>query len=84
MIPLYAELRAFLDGLPKRATTYAGEHGWGALADGLRLKLGAKACERAGIEELHFHDLRGTAATQFYRAGVQRARDRSDSGVVGG
>jgi len=70
LIPLYAELRAFLDALPRRsATTYLVN------TDGRPWRTGfgsswAKACERAGIDVLHFHDLRGTAATRFYRAGL--------------
>lgn len=70
IIPLYAELRAFLDGLPKRrnATTYL------VSSDGTPWRsFGSswgKACERAGINQLHFHDLRGTAATKFYGAGL--------------
>lgn len=69
LIPLYGELRAYLDSLPKRALTVL------VTTEGEPWKTGfgsswAKACERAGIEELHFHDLRGTAATRFYRAGL--------------
>jgi integrase len=29
-----------------------------------------RAKKRAGIGDLHFHDLRGTAATRFYSAGL--------------
>ena len=29
-----------------------------------------RACDELKIEDLHFHDLRGTAATKFYLAGM--------------
>lgn len=71
IIPLYAELRDFLDALPERkdAMTYLVN------SAGLPWRTGfgsswRKARERAGIEDLHFHDLRGTAATKFYLAGM--------------
>lgn len=71
VVPLYGELRDYLDALPKRtkATTYL------VTTDGQPWRSGfgsswSKACEKAGIDELHFHDLRGTAATRFYRAGL--------------
>ncbi|MBP6876593.1 MAG: tyrosine-type recombinase/integrase [Phenylobacterium sp.] len=71
LIPLYAELRDFLDALPKRrqATTYLVN------TDGVPWRTGfgsswGKACDRADIEDLHFHDLRGTAATKFYLGGL--------------
>lgn len=74
IIPLYAELRAFLDRLPTRtkATTYLVN------TEGQPWRTGfgsswAKACDKAtagAIDHLHFHDLRGTAATRFYRAGL--------------
>lgn len=68
LIPLYGELREYLEGLPKRATTVLVN------TDGEPWKTGfgsswGRACERAKIEELHFHDLRGTAATRLYGAG---------------
>jgi integrase len=69
LIPVYGELRAHLDGLKKRATTILVN------TDGRPWRTGfgsswAKACDKAGIEALHFHDLRGTAATRFYRGGL--------------
>lgn len=70
-IPLYAELREFLATCPRTAetvlTTSRGTpwQGWGsgwtaAMHD-------SKLTERG----LHFHDLRGTAATKFYLAGFK-------------
>lgn len=71
IIPLYAELRAYLDGLKRRgnSTTYLVN------TEGLPWRTGfgsswGKALDKAGIDELHFHDLRGTAATRFYRSGL--------------
>ena len=69
LIPLYGALRAYIETLPKRATTIltnsAGEPWKGGFGSSW-----GKACEKAGIEELHFHDLRGTAATRFFVAGL--------------
>jgi integrase len=81
-IPLYGELRAVLKAIPKRSPTIlTNSHGapWGddtGKDDGKHLR---KAFGRAknrlpeGFEhvgEKHFHDLRGTAATRFYLAGL--------------
>jgi integrase len=70
-IPLYADLRAALSRIPKRATTILTNskgHAWTDTAFGWMITT-AKA--KAGIgAELHFHDLRGTAATKFYAAGL--------------
>lgn len=69
LIPLYKDLRDVLGTIPKRATTVlTNTHGrpWrGGFGSSW-----AEACDRAGLGErdLHFHDLRGTAATKFYSA----------------
>jgi len=71
VIPVTATLRALLAAIPKRATTVlTNTHGqpW-------KTGFGASwkdAVRRAGLgdRDLHFHDLRGTAATNFYRAGL--------------
>lgn len=68
-IPLYDELRTFLATCPSDAstvlTTSRGKpwKGWGTDWN--------KAMRKAGLDEedLHFHDLRGTAATKFFKAG---------------
>jgi integrase len=70
LIPVTAGLRAVLAGIPKRASTVlTNTHGkpWrGGFGSSW-----ADAVDRAGLadRDLHFHDLRGTAATNFYRAG---------------
>jgi integrase len=68
IIPLYDGLRAVLAQIPKRATTVLTNsrnrpwtvNGFGTSFD--------KAKNAAGFKDrnLHFHDLRGTAATKFY------------------
>jgi integrase len=68
IIPLYDDLRATLLRIPKRATTVLSSsrnrpwtvNGFGTSFD--RAKRAAGLMER----NLHFHDLRGTAATKFY------------------
>lgn len=72
MIPLYDDLRSLLSRIPKHATTVltsAHRRPW--TASGLstavqRIKAAGKWDDR----DLHFHDLRGTAATRFYTAGL--------------
>ena len=68
VIPLYAALRDLLGEIPKRALTVLTNSdkqpwkGFGSSWD--------KTVKRAGLDGrgLHFHDLRGTAATNFYKA----------------
>src|SRR5262249_19677971 len=72
IIPLYDDLRAVLARIPKRATivlTSSKRRPW--TADGFGSSFNS-AKPAAGIAEkdLHFHDLRGTAATKFYIAGL--------------
>jgi integrase len=73
LIPLYAELRALLARIPKRATTVLTNskgRPWTDVGLGNAMM---RAKEKAGIgSELHFHDLRGTAATRFYTAGLDK------------
>jgi integrase len=69
LIPMYGELRTYLEGLKKRATTVL------VTTRGRPWKTGfgsswREARDAAGIANLHFHDLRGTAATRFYRGGL--------------
>jgi integrase len=68
-IPLYADLRATLARIPRRATTVLTNskgQPWTNTGFGQMI---TKAKAKAGIgDALHFHDLRGTAATKFYAA----------------
>jgi integrase len=72
IIPLYDELRDVLARIPKRATTIltnTRKRSWTANGFGTafsRAKIAADMAER----DLHFHDLRGTAATKFYIVGL--------------
>jgi integrase len=71
LIPLYGELRSLLARIPKRATTVlTNTRGRPWTANGFNTAF-QRAKERAAIGgELHFHDLRGTAATTFYKANL--------------
>jgi integrase len=73
IVPLYAALRDLLARIPKRATTIltsSRNRPW--TSDGFGSSFN-KAKIDAGMSErdLHFNDLRGTAATKFYIAGFQ-------------
>lgn len=70
VIPIHDELRAVLDRIPRRSTivlTNSEGRPWRGFSSSF-----STAMERAGMGErdLHFHDLRGTAATKFYLAGI--------------
>jgi integrase len=72
IIPLYDELRHLLARIPKRSTmilTSSKRRPW--TPDGFGSSFN-KAKKDAGFadKDLHFHDLRGTAATKFYIAGL--------------
>jgi integrase len=71
IIPLYDGLRDVVARIPKRSTTILtnskgqpwSKDGFGGMFNNAKVA--------AGIgPELHFHDLRGTAATRFYVAGL--------------
>jgi integrase len=72
LIPLYDELRDVLERIPKHSTTVLNNchrrpwkpNGFGTAFN--RAKIAAGMNDR----DLHFHDLRGTAATHFYIAGL--------------
>jgi integrase len=72
IIPLYDALRDVLAGIPKRSTTIltnSRRRPWtlnGFVTGFIRAK------SNAGIEGLRFHDLRGTAATKFYLAEIDK------------
>lgn len=72
IIPIYDDLRTLLNRIPKRATTVltsSKKRPW--TADGFNSSF-YMAKVKAGLldRDLHFHDLRGTAATKFYIAGL--------------
>ena len=72
IIPLYGALEKILAEIPKRSTTVLTNirrRPW--TADGFGSSFN-KAKIDAGLadSDLHFHDLRGTAATRFHTAGL--------------
>ena len=70
LIPLYDALRNVLAGIPKRSTvilTNSLGRPWTVNSLGTTFSAIKNA---AGFADLHFHDLRGTAATRFYVAGL--------------
>lgn len=71
VIPLTSAAREFLKGVPRRALTVLTNTGGEPWKTGFGSSWQA-ALKRSGLKEsgLHFHDLRGTAATNFYRAGL--------------
>jgi integrase len=71
LIPIDPPLKALLDEIPKRATTVltsSDRRPW--TGDGFGSSWW-KAIQEAGLRDrrLRFHDFRGTAATNFFRAG---------------
>lgn len=71
-IPITAELRVLLEKIPKRSTTVltnSKKKPW--TGDGLGSSFWKTRVD-AGLKDvdLNFHDLRGTAATRFYLAGL--------------
>jgi integrase len=72
IIPLYDDLRRVLAGIPKRSTTVltnVRRRPWTANGFGTAFNR-AKIAAGMNDRNLHFHDLRGTAVTKFYVAGV--------------
>lgn len=70
LVPLYGELRAFLSTLPRTGqTVLTNTRGkqWRAFGSSWN-----KAMHAAGLHDrdLHFHDLRGTAATRMFMANL--------------
>jgi integrase len=73
VIPVGAPLRAALDAAPKHSTIIlTNSEGKPWTSDGFRASWG-KACKRAGVVGLTFHDLRGTAVTRLAIAGCTEA-----------
>jgi integrase len=74
VIPLHDDLRAVLASIPKRSTnvlTNSRRRTWTGNGFGTAFN---RAKARAGMSDrdLHFHDLRGTAATRFYTADLKQ------------
>lgn len=70
-VPLYDDLRAALAEIPKRSPTVLTNEKGRPWIDGVNGTSFRNAREAALPEtELHFHDLRGTAATRFHAAGL--------------
>ena len=72
IIPIYSELRSLLDRIPRRSTiVLTNSLGKPWSKDGLG-SMFVRAKKKAWPEgdNLNFHDLRGTAATKFYLAGL--------------
>jgi integrase len=72
IIPLYEELQNILAGISKHSTTIltsSKRRPWTADGFGSSFNM-AKKHAGLGDKDLHFHDLRGTAATKFYVAGL--------------
>ena len=55
--------------IPKRSTTILTNRRGRPWGKGFASSF-SRAKKLAGLDELHFHDLRGTAATRFYTAGL--------------
>lgn len=72
VIPLYAELRDLLARIPKRSTTIITNTKGMPWTVNRMSSAFADAKHKAWPEgdDLHFHDLRGTAATKFYLGGL--------------
>ncbi|MCO5153346.1 MULTISPECIES: tyrosine-type recombinase/integrase [unclassified Shinella] len=74
VVPIYGELRELLTEIPRQSPvvlTNSRKRPWtvnGFASVFNKAKTDAKLDER----DLHFHDLRGTAATKFYSAGLDK------------
>lgn len=71
IIPLYDALRSVLENIPKCSTTVLTHSRRRPWTKGFGSAFN-RAKRKAGFadRDLHFHDLRGTAATRFYIAGL--------------
>lgn len=79
-IPVGETLRKFLDAAPQRSTTIlVNTRGRSWTEDGFRTSWG-KACAKANITGLTFHDLRGTAVTRLALAGCSTSQIASITG----
>jgi integrase len=81
VIPVGAPLKAALDAMPKRSMiilTNSDGKPW--TSDGFRASWG-KACKAAGIVDVTFHDLRGTAVTRLALAGCTESEIATITGL---
>ena len=81
VIRVGAPLKAALDAAPKRSTiilTNTDGKPW--TSDGFRASW-SKACKRAGVVGVTFHDLRGTAVTRLALAGCTEAEIATITGL---
>ncbi|WP_411196529.1 tyrosine-type recombinase/integrase [Rhizobium sp.] len=79
-VPIAAAVRTMLEAMPKKAITIlTNTRGKPWTSDGFRTSWG-KACEKAGITGLTFHDLRGTAVTRLALSGCSTAQIASITG----
>lgn len=70
-VPLYDDLRAVLASIPKRSPVVLTNEKGRPWADGVNGTSFRNARDKAlPGRDLHFHDLRGTAATRFHQAGL--------------
>ena len=77
---VHATLKAILDSLPKTALTiFTNSRGRPWTSDGFKTSFG-KAQDRAGVEGVTFHDLRGTFITERRREGSTAEQIASISG----
>lgn len=67
-IPCTKALKETLDGLPKRSTLILTTKTGRAFQKRYFADQWEKTCKEAGIEDLHFHDLRGTTVTMLFQA----------------
>jgi integrase len=80
VIPLYDRLRDVLARIPRQSPIVLTNPKGRPWTDGAFSAAFNRAKIAAGIEGLHFHDLRGTAATRFYVANI---RLRSIAEIMG-
>jgi integrase len=81
IIPVGAPLKAALDAAPKRSTIIlTNSDGAPWTSDGFRASWG-KACRRASVVGVTFHDLRGTAVTRLALVGCTEAKIATITGL---
>lgn len=81
VVPVGAPLKAALDATPRRqAVVLLNLDGQQWTQDGFRTSW-RRACEKAGVTGLTFHDLRGTAVTRLALAGATEAEIATFTGL---